>query len=148
MAAGILQNSPQPIYLVISMLGVVPILWLGGKNVLGTGWALWSIASFSSFLSCFSKLAKKSSRAAKLFNAVQKAEVSWERIKSYLADENGGNNQNIEAEYAEPAKLVMKDAGFTYVGGARRNNRNHRKSRLRKKHVRKNLSELGRHTGI
>ena len=116
-AAGILQNSPQPIYLVISMLGVVPVLWLGGKNVLGTGWTLWSIASFSSFLSCFSKLAKKSSHAAKLFNAVQKAEVSWERIKSYLTDEKE-NLQDIETEYAGPAELVMKDAGFKYEDGA------------------------------
>ncbi len=116
-AAGILQNSPQPIYLVISMLGVVPVLWLGGKNVLGTGWTLWSIASFSSFLSCFSKLAKKSSHAAKLFNAVQKAEVSWERIKSYLTDEKE-NLQGIGTEYAEPAELVMKDAGFKYEDGA------------------------------
>lgn len=72
-AAGIWQNSPQPVYLVISMIGVIPILWFGGRNVLGTGWNAWTIASFTAFLSCFSKLATKSSHAAKLFNAIQKA---------------------------------------------------------------------------
>lgn len=86
-AAGIWQNSPQPVYLVISMIGVIPILYYGGRNVLGTGWIVWTIASFSSFLSCFTKLATKSSHAAKLFNAVQKAQVSWERIKGYLTED-------------------------------------------------------------
>ena len=60
------------------------ILWFGAKNVLGTGWRAWDIAAFTTFLSCFMKMAVKSSKAAKLFNAVQRAEVSWKRIKPMM----------------------------------------------------------------
>ncbi len=56
------------------------ILYEGGRNVLGSGMASWDIAAFSTYLACFLKLAVKSSHAAKLFNAVQKAQVSWQRI--------------------------------------------------------------------
>ena len=64
--------------------GVLFILWFGAKNVLGTGWSTWDIAAFTTFLSCFTKLTVKSSKVAKLFNAVQKAEVSWKRIKPLM----------------------------------------------------------------
>ena len=67
-----------PIYRIISMTGVFFILYFGQKNVLGTGWQAWSIASFTTFLVCFVKLSVKSSSAAKLFNAVHKAQVSCE----------------------------------------------------------------------
>lgn len=112
--AGVWQNSPQPVYLVISMAGVIPILLFGGRNVLGTGWNAWTIASFSSFLSCFTKLATKSSHAAKLFNAVQKAQVSWERIKDYLTTD-GGPAQIYEP--AKPEELVMEHVNFGYSEG-------------------------------
>lgn len=52
------------------------ILWFGGKNVLGTGWQSWNIAAFTTFLFCFVRMAAKSSKAAKLFNAVQRVKVS------------------------------------------------------------------------
>uniref|UniRef100_UPI003D7E6F59 ATP-binding cassette domain-containing protein n=1 Tax=Acidaminococcus sp. TaxID=1872103 RepID=UPI003D7E6F59 len=52
--------------------------------VQGTGWTVWNIASFTTFLACFTKLAVKTSHAAKLFNAVQKAQVSWKRIRPLL----------------------------------------------------------------
>ncbi len=60
------------------------ILWFGAKNVLGNGWTDWNIAAFTTFISCFTKLTVKSSKVAKLFNSVQKAEVSWKRIKPML----------------------------------------------------------------
>ena len=82
--ANIWENAMQPIYQVISMLGSIVIIWFGGKNVFGTGWCVWNIAAFTTFFSCYQKLAIKSSKAAKLFNAVQKAQVSWKRIKPYL----------------------------------------------------------------
>lgn len=43
-----------------------------------------TFAAFTTFLSCFAKLSVKSSKAAKLFNAVQQAQVSWGRIKGFL----------------------------------------------------------------
>lgn len=82
--ANIWENSMQPIYQVISMVGAGMILWQGGRNVLGGGWAVWDVAAFTAYFSCYRKLAVKASKAAKLFNAVQKAKVSWKRIQPWL----------------------------------------------------------------
>lgn len=82
--SGILTNATQPVYYLISSIGFIVIIFLGGRNVLGTGWTAWDIAAFSAYFACFGKLAKKSSHAANLFNAVQKAEVSWKRIEPYM----------------------------------------------------------------
>lgn len=117
-AAGIWQNSPQPVYLAISMIGVIPILYLGGANVLGHGWIAWSIASFSSFLSCFAKLATKSSHAANLFNAVQKAQVSWHRIEGYLDEPQ---DEDEACPVARPATLTMERVSFAYDATSARN---------------------------
>ncbi len=78
------QSALPPLYLAASEAGVLFILWFGAKNVLGTGWRAWDIAAFTTFLSCFTTLVVKSSKVAKLFNAVQKAEVSWKRIKPLM----------------------------------------------------------------
>lgn len=82
--ANIWNTAMPPVYRVISMAGVLFILYFGQKNILGTGWRAWGIAAFTTFLSCFVKLSVKSSSAAKLFNAVHKAQVSWNRIKPLL----------------------------------------------------------------
>lgn len=108
--AGIWQNSTEPLYLTISMISVIPIFWFGGKNVTGSGWTAWTIASFSTFLSCFIKLATKSSHAAKLFNAVHKAEVSWGRVESYLGD----TRQLPHVKTAAPADLTVSHVSLSY----------------------------------
>ena len=78
------QSALPPLYLAVSEAGVLFILWFGAKNVLGTGWRAWDIAAFTTFLSCFTRLTVKSSKVAKLFNSVQKAEVSWKRIQPLM----------------------------------------------------------------
>ena len=83
--ANIWSTAMPPLYRVISMTGCLFLLYFGQKNVLGTGWKAWDIASFTTFLACFVKLSVKSSSAAKLFNAVHKAQVSWKRIRGLLA---------------------------------------------------------------
>ncbi|MBE5962918.1 MAG: ABC transporter ATP-binding protein [Lachnospiraceae bacterium] len=85
-AANLWESSMQPIYNIISMCGAVMIVYVGAKNVMGDGWTSWDIAAFTTFLSCFTKMALKSSKAAKLFNAVQKAEVSWKRVKPLMKE--------------------------------------------------------------
>ena len=82
--ANVWQSALPPLYLAASGAGVLFILWFGAKNVLGTGQNVWDIAAFTTFLSCFAKLTVKSSKVAKLFNSVQKAEVSWKRIKPLM----------------------------------------------------------------
>lgn len=94
--ANIWNSSLQPIYRIISMTGVIFILYFGGKNVLGVGWREWSVAAFATFLACFTKLAVKSSKAAKLFNAVHKAQVSWKRIKPLMVIPNDDAPQSVQ----------------------------------------------------
>ena len=74
--ANVWQSALPPLYLAVSNLSVLFILYFGARNVLGTGWRAWDIAAFTTFLSCFMKMSIKSSKAAKLFNAVQRAEAS------------------------------------------------------------------------
>ncbi len=108
--ANILSGVMQPLYKAISLAGVLVILYFGGRNVLGIGWAKWDIAIFTTFLSCFTKLAAKSSSAAKLFNAVHKAQVSWNRIKPLMKTPE----QEEKVVIAAPAKLEVSNLGFAY----------------------------------
>ena len=78
------QSALPPLYQAVSNLSVLFILYFGARNVLGTGWRAWDIAAFTTFLSCFMKMSVKSSKAAKLFNSVQRAEVSWKRIQPLM----------------------------------------------------------------
>lgn len=82
--ANIWSSALPPLYHALSMAGVLFILTFGVQNVLGTGWSHWNIAAFTTFLSCFTKLSVKSSKAAKLFNSVQKAQISWHRIRPLM----------------------------------------------------------------
>ena len=116
--ANLWENAMQPIYKVISMLGAILILWFGGKNVFGTGWSAWNIAAFTTFFSCYQKLATKTSKAAKLFNAVQKAQVSWKRIKPYLASEPEETAEIGETAGTLPhgASLNVRHLTFAFPG--------------------------------
>ena len=107
------QSALPPLYLAVSNAGVLFILWLGAKNVLGTGWNTWDIAAFTTFLSCFTKLTVKSSKAAKLFNSVQKAEVSWKRIKPLMKKPE----ELPELDIPAPETVTLKDLSFAYGDG-------------------------------
>ena len=111
--ANVWQAALPPLYLAASNLSVLFILWFGAKNVLGTGWRAWDIAAFTTFLSCFMKTAVKSSKAAKLFNAVQRAEVSWKRIKPMM------KTPRALEPLAVPAAQRVEVSGlsFCYDGG-------------------------------
>lgn len=111
--AGLPTAAMPPLYGVISMVGVLLILTFGTRNVTGGGWAVWDIAAFTTFLSCFAKLAVKSSHAAKLFNAVHKAQVSWKRIKPLMH-----RPEPLPTETAaKPEPLRVENLGFAYPGG-------------------------------
>ena len=103
-----------PLYRIISMAGTLLIIFFGARNIRGTGWTSWDIAVFTTFLACFTRLAAKSSSAAKLFNAVHKAQVSWRRIQPLM--------HQAEADEPVPAPsaaaLTATHAGFAYPGGS------------------------------
>ena len=111
--ANIWNSIMPPVYRIISMAGVLFILYFGQKNVLGNGWKTWDIAAFTTFLACFVKLAVKSSSAAKLFNAVHKAQVSWKRIHPLL---NPAQEQT-DAPVQQAGNLEVKHLSFTYPDG-------------------------------
>lgn len=111
--ANIWETAMQPLYQMISMMGVLFILWFGAKNVMGTGWNTWDIAAFTTFLSCFTKLAVKASKSAKLFNAVQKASVSWKRIKPFMKEVDS----RAEDKHEPSETLTVSHLSFTYPDG-------------------------------
>lgn len=128
--ANIWNAALPPVYRVIAMAGTVMILYLGSRNIVGIGWTSWDVAAFTTFLSCYTKLSDKSSKAAKLFNAVQKAQVSWKRIHPYMeraaetvvedeiavreekiSIENCGEAMNADWEGGTEDKTRMKKVG-------------------------------------
>ncbi len=111
--ANIWGTMLPPVYKVISMAGVLFILFFGSKNVLRQGWKAWDVAAFTTFLACFTKLSTKSSSAAKLFNAVHKAQVSWKRIKPLMH----APEAPVEVTPAQPNTLQVRHLSFAYDGG-------------------------------
>lgn len=104
------QSALPPLYLAASEAGVLFIIWFGAKNVLGTGWNTWDIAAITTFLSCFTKLTVKSSKVAKLFNSVQKAEVSWKRIKPLM-----NMPEQLETlDIPKSENVTISDLSFAY----------------------------------
>ena len=113
--ANIWSTVMPPLYRIISMTGVLFILYFGQKNVLGEGWRAWDIAAFTTFLSCFIKLSVKSSGAAKLFNAVHKAQVSWQRIRPLMKSPA----ELPETISQRPGTLTVNHLTFAYPDGNR-----------------------------
>ena len=112
--ANVWNTAMTPIYRSIALLGVPFLVWFGQKNVTGTGWSSWDIAAFTTFLACFTKLATKASSAAKLFNAVHKAQVSWRRVKPILAGKEEELPESVTPE--APATLNVENLCFAYPG--------------------------------
>ena len=108
--ASIQSNVPivalPPLYKIISLLGVFCIVYFGSQNIIH---ATWNISTFTTFLSCFTKMADKSSKAAKLFNSVHKASVSWKRIQDYMV-ESPSEKKNIH----DVQTLVFSNVSFQY----------------------------------
>ena len=113
--ANVWNTAMAPIYRTIALLGIPFLIYFGQKNVLGTGWSAWDIAAFTTFLACFNKLAAKASSAAKLFNAVHKAQVSWKRVKPILS----GTAEPLPERLTpgKPDTLRAEKLCFAYPGG-------------------------------
>ncbi|MGD9566912.1 MAG: ABC transporter ATP-binding protein [Sedimentibacter sp.] len=107
--ANILENSMQPIYNVIAMLGILMVIYFGGAKVINGGW---TVGIFSTYITMFIAMANKASKAAKLFNSVQKSQVSWKRIKPYLKEyESKDTSTNINKE---STRLIVENLGLCY----------------------------------
>ncbi|HNY21084.1 MAG TPA: ABC transporter ATP-binding protein [Treponemataceae bacterium] len=117
--AGLLEDSMQPIYNAIAMLGAALVLYFGGMRAIGGSW---TIGQFSAYLSIFAAMAYKASKASKLFNSVQKSQVSWGRVKPYLGgdiaigDESRGNVADADADTSDPARTDDRRASEQRAG--------------------------------
>lgn len=125
--ANILENSMQPVYNVIAMLGVIPLIYIGGSKVLDGSW---TIGVFSTYMILFVSIAIKASKASKLFNSIQKSQVSWKRIKPYLSEYKKKETScdinlettnlsvtNLSFNYAENNKNIIENINFTGTQG-------------------------------
>jgi len=109
--ANILENSMQPIYNVIAMLGVMTVIYFGGTKVIN---GEWTVGVFITYITMFAALANKASKAAKLFNSVQKSQVSWKRIKPYLTEyKSKDTNSSIQRN---TGGLAIENLSFSYPG--------------------------------
>lgn len=108
--ANVLENSMQPVYKVIAMFGIVAVIYLGGMKVIG---GFWTVGVFSTYIVMFIAMALNASKAARLFNSVQKSQVSWQRIKPYLDEyvEKPLNNH----PFGTSTSLVLDDLSFAYT---------------------------------
>lgn len=116
--SNILETAIKPLYEIISMTGIVVIIYFGSKRVMNN---LWDVAIFTTYISCFTKMAVKSSKAAKLFNAVQKAKVSWDRIYPIIENDHEVKNRKpidvntIEVSnlsYAYDDRIIFSNVSF------------------------------------
>lgn len=79
----IYKSSFEPLYQLIALIGLIFVIYFGGKNYID---GIWLIGSFTAYLSTFVLVASKASRVARTFNAVSSLRVSWIRCVIYLND--------------------------------------------------------------
>ena len=101
--ASILENSMQPVYNVIAMLGVFFVIVAGGQKAIS---GAWSVGQFSAYITIFVATAFKASKASTLFNSVQKSQISWKRIKPYLEGDIPAAEPDGESGGARPNETV------------------------------------------
>jgi ABC-type multidrug transport system fused ATPase/permease subunit len=109
--ANLLENSMHPIYNAIAMAGIIIVIYMGGNLVIR---GIWTIGTFTAYAAMFGDLAIKASKAAKLFNTVQKSRPSWNRIKDYLTEYKHDENKLLTIE--ENISLNVDNLSFRYPG--------------------------------
>lgn len=107
--ANILENSMQPIYNVIAMAGSLIVIYMCGTKVIN---GVWTIGMFSTYIAIFIAMAGKASKASKLFNSIQKSQISWKRIKPYLSEYK--SNQKSGNMNTLMTKVTVHDFSFRY----------------------------------
>ncbi|MEA4900669.1 MAG: ABC transporter ATP-binding protein [Desulfitobacterium sp.] len=107
--ANLVESSMMPLYKVIGSLGIVLVIYLGGSKVIEGGW---TVGVFSTYLTMFTLMSGKGGRAAKLFNSIQKSQVSWKRIKPYLTEYKRKDTASNIGD--GDTQLSVKNLSFSY----------------------------------
>ena len=101
----IFQGTLEPVYGILTWLGLFFQVWLGGRRVM-EGSLL--VGDFSAYLTTYLLVANKASRIGRVYGWYQNMRVSWERCKPLL-----GSYEDKRAEFMEPEELLsgrMEDA--------------------------------------
>ncbi len=116
----VLTDITLPICNVISLIGLIPILYLGIGYVSSSAsfsYSLpylmkdnWTIGAFSTYITTFVLLSSKASHTAKLFSSIEKGLSSWKRIKPYIKP----YEEFSKAEEREGDSLLMKDFSISF----------------------------------
>lgn len=107
--AHILENSMQPVYNAIAMLGSAIAIYFGGVKAIN---GQWTAGIFIAYITMYAAMATKASKAAKLFNSVQKSQVSWKRIKPYLTEYS--RKDSSPTVFKDGTELRVKGLDFSY----------------------------------
>lgn len=94
--AFIFQGTLEPIYGILTWLGLFFLVWIGGNRVIAGDF---QIGDFSAYLTTYLLVAHKSSRIGRVYGWYQNMRVSWERCKPFL-----GNYEDRRAEFMLPSK--------------------------------------------
>ena len=118
----VLTNIALPMCNIISLIGLIPIIFMGAGYVIdGTALSFpipsvmkenWTIGTFSTYITTFVLLSSKASHTAKLFSSVEKGLSSWKRIKPYIQPyREFDHGTKIEGE-----RLVFSNFGMEVDG--------------------------------
>lgn len=111
--ANMLEQGMVPIYVVIASLGIICVIYFGGMKVIDS---IWSIGDFTAYLGLFTAFTIKASKSAKLFNSVQKAKISWQRILPYLEPIKHKDETN---NIVFSGNISVNNLSFIYPGSKR-----------------------------
>lgn len=109
------SDTMMPISNMIALIGLIPLMYFGSKNVInstsltisfvGFGETKWTIGMLTTYLSTFVLLSNKTGHTAKLFFSVESGLASWKRIKPYVS-----NYQ----EYKVGTKIESNDTALVF----------------------------------
>lgn len=105
----VLQSCLEPIYSMLTWLGLFFIVWIGGQRVLEN---TLDIGTFSAFLTTYMLTAAKASRVGRVYGWYQDLRVSWERCKPYFAVKE--DSRQVVDELSDGFIMEAKDFSFGF----------------------------------
>ncbi len=85
--ANLFENSLEPVYRMFILIGLLVVMYFGAQNIINKTeyrGGVWTVGVFTAFLTLSLELFKKTCRASILINMVEKASISFDRLKKYL----------------------------------------------------------------
>lgn len=105
----VLQSCLEPVYSILTWLGLFFIVWFGGKRVLDN---TLDIGTFSAFLTTYMLMSAKASRVGRVYGWYQNLRVAWSRCKPYLVEKCDARKEihNLGEKFT----LVANDFSFGF----------------------------------